>query len=75
MKVRSDVSTCDALSWARYRSGQYAEARQASDRALRLGTPDANLIYHAGAIRIASGQTRDGEGLIRKALSRIPGST
>ncbi len=72
MKVRSDVYTCDALSWALYRSGQYAEARQASDRALRLGTPDASLIYHAGAIRIASGQTRDGEGLIRKALSMNP---
>jgi tetratricopeptide (TPR) repeat protein len=72
MKVRSDVYTCDALGWALYRSGLYAEARQASDRALRLGTPDASLLYHAGAIRIASGQAGEGQRLIKRALAMNP---
>jgi tetratricopeptide (TPR) repeat protein len=72
MNVRADVYTCDALAWALYRAGRYAEARQASDRALRLGTRDATLIYHAGAIRIAAGELREGDLFVKKALALNP---
>ena len=72
MKVRSDVNTCDALSWALYRSGQYAEARQASDWALRLGDagrePDLPRRGHPDRV----GPDARREGLIRKALSMNP---
>ena len=47
---RRDVYTCDALAWALYKKGLYAEARAASDEALRLGTRDPRLLYHASAV-------------------------
>ena len=37
-------------------------------RARRLGTPDARLVYHEGAIRMATGDVTKGKELVRKAL-------
>ena len=61
----------DAYAWALYRAGKLAEARKMSDAALRLGTPDARLLYHAGAIRVAAGDP-DGYKLIEQALALNP---
>ena len=40
-----------------YRLGRLDEAKAQSDRALSLGTRDARLYYHAGAIRLAMGDS------------------
>lgn len=72
-RVRPDIYSDDAYAWALYRAGRLAEARAASDRALRLGTPDARLLYHAGAIRIAGGDRAGGRALVRRALALNPG--
>jgi tetratricopeptide (TPR) repeat protein len=72
-KVRDDIYTEDALAWALYRKGDLPGARAASDKALALGTKDARLIYHAGAIRIAAGDRPAGEKLVREALKLNPG--
>ena len=53
LAVRQDVYGWDAYGWALYRAGRFAEARLASDRALRLGTRDARLLYHSGLISLA----------------------
>ncbi|WP_437936153.1 hypothetical protein [Sorangium sp. So ce341] len=71
--VRGDIYTEDTLAWALYRAGRLSEARAASDRALALGTRDARLLYHAGAIRIALGDLDRGERLVRAALDLNPG--
>jgi len=71
-KVRDDLYTEDALGWALYRRGRLAEARAASERALALGTKDARLLYHAGAIKLASGDKAGGEKLVREALKLNP---
>ncbi|MGK3999789.1 tetratricopeptide repeat protein [Sorangium sp. So ce1024] len=71
--VRADIYTEDAHAWALYRAGKLTEARAASDRALALGTRDARLLYHAGAIRIALGDLKEGERLVRAALALNPG--
>ncbi len=55
-KVRDDIYTEDTLAWALYRLGRFADARAASDHAIALGTKDARLFYHAGAIRLAAGE-------------------
>lgn len=48
--VRGDVYTWDALSWVLFKSGRLAEARTASARALKLGTPEPVFYYHASKI-------------------------
>jgi tetratricopeptide (TPR) repeat protein len=55
LSVRKDVYGWDAYGWALYRVGRFAQAREASDRALRLGTRDPRLLYHSGMIALALG--------------------
>src|SRR5712691_139139 len=70
--VRGGIHVDDAYAWALYRSGRMAEARQASERAIRLRTKEARLLYHAGAIHIASGDAAGGRKLVRQALTLNP---
>jgi tetratricopeptide (TPR) repeat protein len=70
---RGGIYVDDTYGWVLFRAGRLQEARQASDRALRLGTPDARLLYHAGSIRIAAGDGAAGRRLVRRALSLNPG--
>jgi tetratricopeptide (TPR) repeat protein len=72
LATRGDIYTHDALAWALYRAGRLDEARAASDRATALGTDDARLLYHAGAIRMATGDARSGAALVRRALALNP---
>jgi tetratricopeptide (TPR) repeat protein len=65
---RKDVITEDALAWALYRNGKLDEAKASITKARRLGTPDARLVYHEGAIRLAAGETKKGKDLIAQAL-------
>lgn len=66
-EVRKDLYTEDAWAWALYRAGRLDEAQRAAERATRLGTPDARLLYHAGAIQIALGRRSEGLRLLRRA--------
>ncbi len=53
--VRGDVYTWDALSWVLFKNGQTEEAKAASAKALKLGTPEPLFYYHASKIALASG--------------------
>ena len=68
-KVRKDILTEDARAWALYRGGKIAEAKRSIERARRLGTPDARLMFHEGAIKIAAGDKAAGRRLVEKALA------
>lgn len=70
--TRDDEYTEDVVSWALYRAGRLDEALAASENANRLGTRDARLWFHAGAIRLAKGEVAKGRELIRKALALNP---
>ena len=48
--ARADIYTCDALAWCLYKTNDLNGAKAAIDEALRLGTRDALLHYHAGMI-------------------------
>ena len=72
-RVRGDIYTEDALAWAYYKNGAVELARRTSDRAVRLGTPDARLAFHRAAILIASGEAETGRALLRETLARSPG--
>jgi len=71
-RERDDLYTEDTCAWALYRAGRLDEAEAASRKALALGTPDARLLHHAGAIRLARGD-RTGLALVRRALRLNPG--
>lgn len=70
--LRRDVYTEDALAWALYRNGDIPAALASIDRATRLGTPDALLLFHRGAILLAAGRTKEGRALLEKALRLNP---
>lgn len=70
--LRKDIVTEDALAWALYRSGELNQAKASILRARRLGTPDARLLYHEGAILLALGEDRPGKALISRALAQNP---
>ena len=76
LEVRGGIDAHDAHAWVLYRLGRFDEARAASDRATRLGTKDALLLFHAGAIRLARGGDagkEKGRALIEEALALNPG--
>ena len=70
--ARSDIYTADLLAWCLYKKGQYAEAKAASDEALRLGTRDPRLLFHAGMIANALGDRAVGAKYLRQALAINP---
>jgi tetratricopeptide (TPR) repeat protein len=55
VESRHDVPALDAYAWALYANGDYDRARQQIEKALAVGTRDAVLFYHAGAIEAAAG--------------------
>ena len=65
---RHDVYTLDALAWALYANGQYAEARQQVGRALAVGVRDARFFYHAGAIAWKLNDRDTAEHYLRESL-------
>jgi hypothetical protein len=68
---RGGVYVDDTYAWVLFRAGRLDDARRASEQAMRLGTPDARILYHAGAIRIAVGDPA-GRALVEKALALNP---
>ncbi|HET9932260.1 MAG TPA: tetratricopeptide repeat protein [Polyangiaceae bacterium] len=69
-QVRADIYTEDALAFALYRAGRMHEANEAIQRARRLGTPDAKLMFHDGLIRLGLGDSRSGKRLLSEALAQ-----
>jgi tetratricopeptide (TPR) repeat protein len=72
LAVRKDVYGWDAYAWALFRAGRFPEAREASDRALVLGTRDARLLYHSGMIALALGDEDAAAHDLRAALDISP---
>ncbi|MGC4092830.1 MAG: tetratricopeptide repeat protein [Polyangiaceae bacterium] len=69
---RADIYTEDALAFALYRNQRFEDAAQVIERARRLDTPDARLLFHEGLIRLALKQTPRGRELLQRALARNP---
>lgn len=72
MELRDTVHTADALAWALHANGRLQEAADASERALRLGTHSAMLLFHAGMIRYELGEAVAARELFGEALDRNP---
>jgi len=67
------VRAADAVGWALHRLGRDQEASRMAAEALRLGSRDPLLRFHAGAIEATIGKTTAARADLRVALSIDPG--
>jgi len=72
LEVRSDIYTWDALAWALYKNGNLADAAKASEKAMRFGTRDSLILFHAGMIAQGSGRTEQARNELQLALQINP---
>ena len=66
---RHDAYGYDAYAWALLANGRAADADAAMTKARAIGTRDALFLYHAGAIKLALGDTVAARTLLMEALS------
>ena len=71
-EARRDIYGADAVAWAALKAGKLAEAQAAIKEALRLGTRDARLLYHAGLIARAAGDNAGATDYLKRALALNP---
>jgi tetratricopeptide (TPR) repeat protein len=72
LEQRKDVYGYDAVAWALLKNGQAEEADRAMTEALRLGTQDARLFFHAGMIQHRLGDQAKARDLFSRALALNP---
>jgi tetratricopeptide (TPR) repeat protein len=70
--ARADVYASDLLAWCLFKTGALAEAKKSMAEALRLGTHDARLYYHAGMIHKGLGDRAAAMTNLRRALEINP---
>ena len=70
--ARNDIYTDDVLAWCLYKKGRLDEAKTAMDEAMRLNTNDPRLLYHAGMIALAKGDSVKGAEYLKQALDINP---
>src|SRR5215207_5354414 len=70
--VRPSIVAWDVLAWTLYRSGDLDGAAEASKEALRLGTHNALMQFHAGMIAAARGETAQAISFLESALEINP---
>jgi tetratricopeptide (TPR) repeat protein len=72
LAVRKDIYAYDTLAWALYKNDRPEEAAAAIAQALKLGTRDATLHYHAGMIYARLGEKAKARGHLEQALAINP---
>jgi tetratricopeptide (TPR) repeat protein len=71
-RVRGGPYTLDTHAWVLHRSGRAADARVIVDELRKKLPPDARLLYHVGAVLMATGEEEEGRALVNKALKTNP---
>ncbi|MEX0683275.1 MAG: tetratricopeptide repeat protein [Dehalococcoidia bacterium] len=66
------IYAADAVAWSLYKADRAAEALRYVDQALRLGTVDASVEYHAGMIYGALGDEQGARDHLARALEINP---
>ncbi len=72
LEVRQDIYAYDVLAWTLLKNGRPEEARATMEQALKLGTRDAKLFFHAGMIHARLGEKDRARQFLRRALETNP---
>lgn len=72
LETRHNIYAHDAMAWALYRDGQFAEAGSEMKKALALGTKDGHLLFHASMIATANGDLGQGKQFLQRAAEVNP---
>ena len=72
LTVRRDIYTYDVLAWALHKNQKPEAARRAMAEALKLGTKEARLFFHAGMIHRAAGDPAKAREFLQRALATNP---
>lgn len=67
-----DIYAYDTLAWAYYKVENFDKAKDAINKSLRLGTKDALLYYHAGAIYYKLGKRKEARKYFDLVLATNP---
>lgn len=69
LKSRRDIYGYDVLAWSLYHLGRFDDAALSMTSALKLGTRDPLLLYHAGMIQNARGDRDSARQFLEAALA------
>ena len=72
LTIRHSIYAYDALAWALYKHGDFAEARDTIAKALVLKTRDSHLLYHAGLIYSRAGDLQQGRQFLQQTVAINP---
>lgn len=72
LELRHTAAAKDALAWSLYRGGEFEEAANAAREALTSGSKDAHILFHAGMIFLAAGDSVRGKDLLAEAARINP---
>lgn len=72
LATRQDIYAYDTLAWAMYKNNLPEDAAKAMTEALKLGTQDATLFYHAGMIQERLGHKEEAKHYLERALALNP---
>ncbi len=72
LELRHSIFAYDALGWALYKNGSFAEAAAAMDKAVAPGCRSTHLIFHAGMVYFRAGNPARGSESLRRAYEINP---
>jgi len=68
----NNIYTADALSWTLHKAERDEEALTYSEQAVRLGSQDPALLFHAGMINFRAGNHETARGYLQRVLDTNP---
>ncbi len=71
-ETNKDIYASDILAWCLFKKGMTAEAQDVIQKALRLNTNDARILYHAGMIESELGNRKLAAKYLTAALKANP---
>lgn len=66
------IQAADVLAWVQYKAGNFADARTAIEHALRTGSRDPLILFHAGMIYRDAGDTAKSKDYLTRLESQAP---